>query len=438
MGSEPVRSALSNRSTRPHIVVIGAGWAGCASAVSSALAGARVTLIERTDMILGTGLVGGIMRNNGRLTAIEELRAMGAEILVKAIESCYLHTDIRFPGHEHASLYDVTMAESSMRHVLATLDINLRVKSSCTGLSLEGTRVRSAKLSSGETIAGDAFVDATGTAGPQTNCRSHRSGCVMCVLRCPTFGPRISPTSSIGINETPPISTAATSGSVKVLKSSLSHDIASRLEKTGVAEIPLPETVEISVTPNEKSCRQYGSEDFYRKLVILHTGEAKVMVPYLPLEVLRSIPGLSRARYIDPSSGGVGNSVRYNILTPHDLSQRVTGLENLFCAGEKSGLMVGHTEAILTGMLAGHNAVRSALGMELAQIPRNLLCGDFLYFVANRLKHVEGLQDKYTFSGSVYFQHAVEHRLYTTDLDIIRMRVTASGMSGIFASRLVE
>ena len=55
------------------LVIVGAGWAGCAAAVAAAKQGARVRLLERTDMILGTGLVGGILRNNGRLTAALEL-----------------------------------------------------------------------------------------------------------------------------------------------------------------------------------------------------------------------------------------------------------------------------------------------------------------------------------------------------------------------------
>ncbi|MEO8653262.1 MAG: FAD-dependent oxidoreductase, partial [Ramlibacter sp.] len=59
------------------IIVIGGGWSGCAAAVAAARQGAEVTLLERTDMLLGTGLVGGIFRNNGRFTAAEEMIAMG-------------------------------------------------------------------------------------------------------------------------------------------------------------------------------------------------------------------------------------------------------------------------------------------------------------------------------------------------------------------------
>jgi len=39
-------------------IVIGGGWAGCAAAASAKKQGADVLLLERTDMLLGTGLVG--------------------------------------------------------------------------------------------------------------------------------------------------------------------------------------------------------------------------------------------------------------------------------------------------------------------------------------------------------------------------------------------
>lgn len=60
-----------------RIVVVGGGWGGCAAALGASKAGADVTLLERTDMLLGTGLVGGIYRNNGRYTAAEEMIAIG-------------------------------------------------------------------------------------------------------------------------------------------------------------------------------------------------------------------------------------------------------------------------------------------------------------------------------------------------------------------------
>ncbi len=61
------------------VVVVGGGWAGCAASFSASQQGAEVHLVERTDMLLGTGLVGGIMRNNGCFTVTEEMVAMEGE-----------------------------------------------------------------------------------------------------------------------------------------------------------------------------------------------------------------------------------------------------------------------------------------------------------------------------------------------------------------------
>lgn len=43
-----------------RVVVVGGGWGGCAAAWAARRAGAEVILLERTDMLLGTGLVGGL------------------------------------------------------------------------------------------------------------------------------------------------------------------------------------------------------------------------------------------------------------------------------------------------------------------------------------------------------------------------------------------
>lgn len=84
------------------IIVVGGGWSGCAAALAAVKAGAEVHLYERTDMLLGLGNVGGIMRNNGRFTASEELLAMGGGDLIKLTDEHSVHRNIEFPGHEHA------------------------------------------------------------------------------------------------------------------------------------------------------------------------------------------------------------------------------------------------------------------------------------------------------------------------------------------------
>ena len=70
----------------PRVVIVGGGWSGVAAGLAARKAGAEVLVLERADMLLGTGLVGGIMRNNGRFVATEESIAMGAHELFDATE----------------------------------------------------------------------------------------------------------------------------------------------------------------------------------------------------------------------------------------------------------------------------------------------------------------------------------------------------------------
>jgi NADPH-dependent 2,4-dienoyl-CoA reductase/sulfur reductase-like enzyme len=77
-------TAMSKR-----VVVVGGGWGGVSAAVSAKNAGADVVVLERTDMLLGTGLVGGIMHNNGRYTATQEMIAMGcSEVFATIGKNC--------------------------------------------------------------------------------------------------------------------------------------------------------------------------------------------------------------------------------------------------------------------------------------------------------------------------------------------------------------
>ena len=140
------------------------------------------------------------------------------------------------------------------------------------------------------------------------------------------------------------------------------------LDETGVCLVPVPEAVREDLDIlGTKACQQYALKEFVENLVLLDTGPAKLMTPHFPLEQLRRIPGMERARFEDPLGGGKGNSVRFLRFARCDASLRAAGpVANLFCAGERGGPMVGHTEALVTGALAGHNGVRSARGLVLA------------------------------------------------------------------------
>jgi len=426
----------------PRIVVIGGGWAGCAAALAAKAAGAEVILLERTDTLLGTGLVGGIMRNNGRFTAAEEMIALGGGDLFRLTDQMARHTNVEFPGHKHASLYDVALMEPTVRRYLLEKGVEIWTTALVTRPEMRECQIEAVVTATGEVIEGDVFVEATGTVGPQGNCRKYGNGCAMCILRCPAFGGRVSIAARAGVQEImgrrPDGGYGAMSGSCKLNKDSVDRAIVAELERTGVAVVPVPkELVEKkkSLLPI-KSCQQYALKEYAENLVLLDTGHVKLMTPFYPLDELRSIPGLENARYEDPYAGGKGNSIRFLAMSPRDDHLKVKGVDNLFCGGEKAGLLVGHTEAIVTGTLAGHNAVRHALGRSLLRLPRSLAVGEAIAYVREQMQTEAGLMKKYTFSGSVFFERMKELGLYTTDVGVITRRVEATGLSGIFARPL--
>ncbi len=422
------------------VIVVGGGWSGCAAALSARTQGAEVHLIERTDMLLGTGLVGGIMRNNGRFTATEEIIAMGGGELFQLIDQNTLHQNIDFPGHHHASLYNVATMEPLVKRFLLQRGISIHLSTRIEEVEKEGEQIKAILGKRGEEnirFQGEGFIDATGTAGPPANCNKYGNGCAMCILRCPSFGGRISLTAKAGIVEKigrKGNQIGAMSGSCKLFKESLSREIVGRLEKDGVAIIPVPPTVRSKAKLSMKACQQYALPEFEKNLILLDTGHAKLMVPFFPLEELRYIPGFENARYEDPYAGGLGNSIRYVGMAPRDDSLQVTGIKNLFCAGEKAGLLVGHTEAIVTGTLAGYNAVRQIRREKLLVLPTTLAVGDAIAYVRNQMETEEGLGYKYTFSGSIYFDRMQKKGLYSTDLKEVEKRVDQVGMMGIFST----
>jgi hypothetical protein len=435
-----------------NIVVIGGGWAGCAAAVSAAKQGADVLLLERSDMLLGTGLVGGIFRNNGRFTAAEEMIAMGGGELFAAMDACALHTGVEFPGHSHASLYDISAIEPAVRRVLDDAGVQVLYGVRITDVEMAGRRVVSVSTHKSEgarRFAADAFIETTGSAGVPNVCNNHGNGCAMCVLRCHTFGNRVSISARAGGPEMAALKlgrTGAMSGSCKLHKESLAPWLREELERTGVAVVPIPGHARDEADAGDasdagadklafKACQQYALPAYKDNIVLLDTGHAKLMTPFVPLAELRQVPGFETARYEDPYAGGIGNSVRYLGMAPRDDALKVDGLENLFCAGEKAGLLVGHTEVVCTGVLAGYNAVRHVLGEAPLVLPDSLAVGDAITHVREQMGTEEGLGLKFTFSGSVYFERMKARGSYTTDVAAIRARVAAAGLTDVFAAR---
>ena len=420
------------------IVVVGGGWAGCSAAYCARKNGAEVVLLERTDMLLGTGLVGGIMRNNGRYTATEEMIAMGGGDIFKVIDVNCRHKNIAFPGHEHASLYDIAKTPTAITDYLKGIGVNVVCQARITKAEAEEGTIKRVETADGTVYEGDVFIDTTGTAGPMNNCSKYGNGCAMCVLRCPSFGGRVSLAGLCGVKEMigkkANGSIGAMSGSCKLYKESLAQEIVDELNEKGVAVIPLPEEL-IENHLDMKACQQYALKEFAENVILLDTGQAKLMTPFYTLDKLHRIPGFENARYEDPYAGGKGNSMRYFAMSPRDNALKIEGMKNLFCAGEKAGLLVGHTEAIVTGVLAGYNAVRCTKGEETLVLSRKTAIGEAIAYVNEKMKTEEGLGKKYTFSGSVFFEHMKETGLYRMDLDEIKAVIKAEGLEDIFAGK---
>ena len=331
------------------IIIIGGGWAGCAAAISAKKAGAEVHIYEKTDLLLGLGNVGGIMRNNGRYTASEELIALGGGDLINITDANSRHKGIDFPGHKHANLYDVNRIEGAVRDHIKSLGITIHMEKRVRDVEFDGHKIKGLYLADDSFVDGDIFIETTGTTGPMGNCLRYGNGCSMCILRCPSFGPRISISERCGVpdiqGERAEDALGAMSGSCKLEKESLSDEINKELNEKGVVVLKVP-TEDVNYGKlDTKVCQQYALKEFAENVVLLDTGHAKLMTTYYPLEKLRKIPGLEHAKYVDPYAGSKGNSMRYLSVAPRTNDMKVQGVDNLFCAGEKSGLFVGHTEA---------------------------------------------------------------------------------------------
>ena len=120
------------------VVVIGGGWAGCAAAIAAKKAGADVLILEKTDLLLGLGNVGGIMRNNGRYTACEEAMSLGEKELFTLTDDNATHKNINFPGHKHATIYNVLKIEPPVRKLIKDMGIEVRIMSRVADVDCEG------------------------------------------------------------------------------------------------------------------------------------------------------------------------------------------------------------------------------------------------------------------------------------------------------------
>lgn len=222
------------------------------------------------------------MRNNGRYSATEEAIALGARELFEITDKYATHKDMDFPGHKHATVYNVTKIERPIRDKVRGMGIEVRFYSRVVDVKIEDNKLIAVILEDGEIIYGDAFVETTGSTGPMGNCTANGNGCAMCVLRCPSFGGRVSITSKCGLEDMvgkrKNDDLGAFSGSIKLLKESLSEEIQRDLNEKGCAVVPLPENMINEGILDIKVCQQYALPEFAKNIVLIDTGHAEFII----------------------------------------------------------------------------------------------------------------------------------------------------------------
>lgn len=110
------------------------------------------------------------------------------------------------------------------------------------------------------------------------------------------------------------------------------------------------------------------------------------------------------------------------------------GVQNLFCGGEKGAPLIGHTEAVVTGAVAGHNAVCFAEGRLQLVLPDTLAVGLIISHSHEQFIRQQQYGERYTFSGGSFFELMKGKDLYSTNIDVITQRVAKENLTGIFNS----
>jgi len=422
-----------------RVVVIGGGMAGCGAALAAAKAGAQVTLVERTDMLVGVAVRAGESNGNGQFVANHELRFLGAGELPDAIQSIKLHDGVTFPdSSKHVFIFNTGMAEPLIKKIVKKAGIEVLLETRAMNVQKAEGRIMAVKLENGGTVEGDAFVDCTGGHGGINVCRRYGKGCVMCHFKCPAFGDRIGMVEKAGGKVYDKLRPDGTRGQVgkaiTVFKDTLAPKLKARLEREGLLKLPLPsEMIDYSKHGLMGGLR---SKDFLSKLILSDIGlVAKLSgLGYMTQEELRRVPGFENVEVEMPRASRY-NAIAYIDVAVRDSAMRAKGFENLFCGGEKAGH--GSVEgAITSGTLAGHNAARSACKLEPLVLPLSMALGDFFAYTTEAFKTVAGRNKSYIMGFGEYWERMQKAGLYTDDVRKIKRRIEAAGLLGVLSKKL--
>ncbi len=421
------------------VVVVGGGMAGCGAALAAAKAGAQVTLLERTDMLIGVATRAGETNGNGFFVANHELRFLGAGEISDALHSIKLHDGVQVPdSSRHVFIFNVGLAEPLIKRIVKEAGVELLLEQRAVDVRKEEGRILAVKLENGRMVEGDAFVDCTGGRGGIGVCRKYGKGCVMCHVKCPAFGDRIGMVEKAGgkvYDMRRPDGTHGQVGkAITLFKDTLAPELKARLEREGLLKIPLrSELVDYSKHALMGGLR---TRDFLKNLILNDIGPVAKLsgCGYIPQEELRQVPGFENVEVESPRASRY-NAIAHVAIAVRDSAMRVKGFENLFCGGEKAG----HSSvegAIMSGTLAGHNSARNAFKQDLLVLPLSIALGDFFAYTTEKFKTVEGRNSGYHMGFGGYWERMQETGLYTADVKTIKRRVEEAGMLGVFSKKI--
>ncbi|MBI2305558.1 MAG: FAD-dependent oxidoreductase [Chloroflexi bacterium] len=413
-----------------RVVVIGAGVGGCSAAITAAQAGVEVILLERSDTVSGIGpwtgqLMTWALRQEVKLTG------GGAGQIVSLMESLAVHEMEEFGVPRGNISFDVAPLPQGMEKLVTAAGVKLMLRSRVVDVEMEGHRMAAVALADGRRIQGDVFVDATGKGGGWDVCQKYGQGCVLCILKCPTFGDRVAISERAGIPDEE-VPGRVYFSCYMIYPGSLSPLVQQKVMETpgGYSYHPIPGTLmEHDFTsdwlnPQRPVTTRLTQDEFQ----VCHVGWAKTWLN-IPLPYLRQVPGLEDAWLLTPLSAQ-GQTVQLNGSAPHDDSLQVSGIDNLFAAGLRSGRYSAFVEVMYTGDLAGHNAARYALGLKNLQLPQSTMMG----FFTGVIKH--GRCPTEWPPGPGVDPRFKERGFDTQDYATIQGRIQNAGLMGIYERRL--
>ena len=420
-----------------RVVVVGGGPAGFSAAIVARQVGAEVTVIERMDMLGGLGLVAGVTMIGSSEIPLAEEQALGGAYLHDIFESIATHKGIgpkEAPGSENVTTYNVTKLDSRLQNAFRERNIEFMLHKRVVDMEMSGQTAKAVILADGTKVQGEAFIDATGGATGLEGCQKFR-GCVGCIMRCPTFGPLggMIEKKVKTVSENPP----KIGSSVLVPISSLSEEVQKELKKKGYVMWK-------GIPPNAKPDRErynavasrtlpgIGDDYVAQNLVIFDVGGfVKVWGVGSPLYAgsLRSFPGMEDAVVTMPTAGAIGQMMLDTSLALHDSSLKIDDLDNVFCAGVKCGPTGFLMDAIISGDLAGYNAVRKGLGKECLKLPKTLAVGAFIDHLAEAIRSEEGRSKRYGVNRADLMK---KFGVYREKREDILKEVERAGLKGIY------